>query len=525
MIDFTSFTPEELLIGALILDPSNIPRIASEVAYVDFRDPDLGDLFDAMTTLHDAGTPVGDVAVLIPALKRMGLTSEKFCAPRIVKFVSAAFSHHAVFYAKETRKAAALRRYERLGRELERMALANEADPDRIASWLDCAARSSASEGGRCRHIRDITAEIISDLRKPREDRRPVMTGLIDLDETVGGFCPGELVILAARTGQGKTSLATQMAIHAAEHRGPVVYLSLEMAQSEVVTRILCSHADLNSQLLRNRSTSREHIDRIAEAGENLSRFPFYVDDTSTATTKHIRAVCKQVGSRTPLAMAVVDYIGLVRHENMKLPKWERVADVTRDLKAISKDLAIPVLALAQLNREADGLAPKLSHLRDSGSLEQDADVVLFISHDTEAGTAELEVAKHRHAQTGTVSLKWIPERTRFESAAPAAVYCDTDNFTFAGKPATSAKQTATDAKHGAAVAEACERIRDAFRGPDWNPDTKPRIRERSGCSAGKVFNDAWGKMLRTKEIIEADVTRPDADKPIAGYRLMYPEN
>lgn len=411
--------PEAALVGAVLLDPTQITAIGSDVSAADFRDTDLGRLYEALVTLHEAGVPIGDVTLLVPKLRAMGLSEASCSAYHLAHLTQGTFGHHARYYAQEVRKASRLRQYERTARELAEYATAENADPDQIAGWLDCVARSSPARSTHCRHIGDITADILADLRQPQDHQRPVMTGCIDLDETMGGFCPGELVILAARTGQGKTALATQWGMYAAAHRGTVLYCSLEMAQAEVVTRILCSQADVNSQFLRSRRHTSDHLAALEMAGAVVSRHPFYVDDTARTTTQQIRGTAKQLSARSQLALLVVDYIGLVQHPNPKLPKWERVSDITRDLKAMAKDLAVPVLALAQLNREADGTAPRLSHLRDSGSLEQDADVVLFIQQDAKTDITILEVGKHRHAATGTVNLRWIPHRTRFESAAP----------------------------------------------------------------------------------------------------------
>lgn len=404
---------ENALIGALLVDPSQIDIVTADLTLLDFADPNLGQLYDAITTVHESGRPVGDMLVLVPELRRMEVPDEVRNVAFLGRLVTNGRAGHARFYARDVRRASRLRQQGLIARELAEIVSRPDADPDQVASWLDAATRSVGIQQAHCRPVGEIAREYITELREPRSRQRAVMTGILGLDETVGGFMPGELIVLAARTGQGKTALGLQMASHVASKGRGVLFVSLEMQDQELVSRVLCGVSGVNSQVLRTGDYDDRDIGQLEYAGARIENDPLFVWDPPRATTKQIKATAKRLAAKPGLGMLIVDYVGLVAHPNPKLQKWDKVSEITRDLKSMAKELAVPVLALAQLNREADGNTPRLSHLRDSGSVEQDADVVLFIHRDPE--TTTLTVAKHRHAATGTIKLRWIAERTRFE--------------------------------------------------------------------------------------------------------------
>lgn len=409
---------ERGLLAAAIVDPSQLARVADIVAPADFADPDLGRLFEALQQMHDAGLPIGDALVLVPELKRLQIPESVRTPAFLGRLVvdGGAHSPHAVFYAQQVRRAATLRRLQALGQTLAVRASDAGADPADITAWLD------AQLSGLGHHIPDpprlvddLAAELLTQLREPHHGGG-ILTGLPSHDLAAGGWMRGELIVLAARPGVGKTSLAMQIAWHNVNEGRPVLFVSLEMTGRELVARILCGLAGVDSRRLRSAALDSANLKKMQQAAVQVGGLPLRVWSPPMATAARIRGVAKQAAATDGLDLLVVDYIGLVRPADSRRPRHEQIGEVSASLKALAKELSCPVLALCQLNREADGYEPRLSHLRDSGSIEQDADIVLFVHRDdTDKSAARLIVAKHRHGDTGSIPLIWDAARTRYE--------------------------------------------------------------------------------------------------------------
>ena len=259
-----------------------------------------------------------------------------------------------------------------------------------------------------------------------------VRTGFPDLDSLTWGFQRSDLIILAARPSMGKTSLALNIAENAAiPARGdisPVLFFSLEMTSNQLMQRMILSRAKVNMKLLRDGFLSRngEESMRMMESGSAIGRAPLFIDDSSSITVSHIRARARRLHARTPLGMIVVDYLQLIAATNAAVSREQQVSEASRGLKALAKELNVPVIVLSQLNRasEKENRPPRLSDLRESGAIEQDADVVLMLSRpkgadeqfQVAADEAELIVAKQRNGPVGVVKLSFLRDITRFES-------------------------------------------------------------------------------------------------------------
>jgi replicative DNA helicase len=257
-------------------------------------------------------------------------------------------------------------------------------------------------------------------------------TGLMDYDDLTGGLHDSELVILAARPSMGKTALALNIAEHVAIDGAakPVLVVSLEMSALELGDRILCSRARVNSHRLRNGQLSAEDSRRLVQTAADISRAPLFIDDSPSRNMTEIAATARRLKRQVGLALVVIDYLQLVEPDNPRDPRQEQVARISRRLKGLARELSIPVLCLAQLNRQVEATRdsrPQLSHLRESGAIEQDADVVVFVhreefyqtnEEDRERckGQADLMIRKQRNGPTGDVKLTWLHEFTRFEN-------------------------------------------------------------------------------------------------------------
>lgn len=256
-----------------------------------------------------------------------------------------------------------------------------------------------------------------------RGEASGVMTGLYDFDHDVGGLFPGELIILAARPGLGKTSLAMQISNHNANHGRLVYFASLEMSDVELSIRIACSLSGVSNRRVRTGRIKPDEAAKLTEAMGEQSKGKLVIHDQAGLTVNEIRRQIRRLKKRG-LVLVVIDYLQLLTPSDRKVPREQQVAQMSKALKEIAREFSIPVLCLCQLNRQADGNEqPQLSHLRESGAIEQDADVVLFLAPKKDKkdlpANASLIIAKNRNGETNGISLKWIPSETRFECAVP----------------------------------------------------------------------------------------------------------
>jgi len=254
-----------------------------------------------------------------------------------------------------------------------------------------------------------------------------IPSGLYDLDNLVGGWKPGEVVVIAARPSMGKTALALQAALDAAHDGKHILYFSLEMGTSALVHRLLALEAKVDAGKMRRGYLDSESWGRIDPAIANLSTAPLFIDDTSSMTPTELRGKIIRHAARHKLDLVAIDYLQLMTHANSRENRQQEVSSISREVKAIARDMNIPILLVSQLNRAAEGRGdnkPKLSDLRESGAIEQDADVVILIyrpgyyNGNQEDREAQLIVAKHRNGPTGIARAVFFAERTQFTNEA-----------------------------------------------------------------------------------------------------------
>jgi replicative DNA helicase len=254
-------------------------------------------------------------------------------------------------------------------------------------------------------------------------------TGLLDLDRKLSGLNKSNLLIVAARPSMGKSALAANIATHVALRHGPTAIFSLEMSRQEIVSRLLCSVGGIDSMKLRTGKLGAQWP-KAVEAAAKLYKAPIYVDDAAVVTVTDIRAKCRRLKRTHGLELVVVDYLQLMQGNNRE-NRQQEIAEISRALKNLARELDIPVIAVSQLNRGLEARQdkrPQLGDLRESGAIEQDADVVMFIYRDDyyndqsdERGQADIIVAKHRAGATGTVKVGFAAEFTRFTNLAPGS--------------------------------------------------------------------------------------------------------
>ena len=276
---------------------------------------------------------------------------------------------------------------------------------------------------------------VIAKLLMKKGELTGVTSGFKDLDAMTFGFQRQEMIVIAARPSMGKTSFALNIAESAALPKkgdpAAVLVFSLEMSSSQLALRMLCSRSRVNMKLLRDGLVGRDgaEVNALGKAAEEFKKAPLLIDDSSNLTIMELRAKARRIHARKKLGMIIVDYLQLLSGSDPRAPREQQVAEVSRGLKALAKELDVPVLVLSQLNRssEKENRTPRLSDLRESGSIEQDADVVLMLSRpkdadekfQTAANAADLIVAKQRNGPVGDLKLTFLQEITRFENFTP----------------------------------------------------------------------------------------------------------
>ncbi|QDT04917.1 Replicative DNA helicase [Rubripirellula lacrimiformis] len=426
------------VLGSVLL----LPEISDEIASLkaeDFYSDANRKIYHAMREMYDSGEKI-DITLLVSRLRTQGDYDSVGGAAYLAQLSGAVpNAAHAVYYADIVTEKSVYRRlinssteilrdaYEQTGTAKELCAQAEQ----KVFAIMD--GRSSQS----VHSISDVLHQAMDRMEARLRDEYVdggAETGLKGFDDMTGGLHNGELIILAARPSMGKTALAMNIAEHCAiVQRAPVLFVSLEMSGIELADRMLCSLARVNGHRLRNGSISSDDRDRLIGKANEISEAPLYVDDSPSRTVSEIAATARRIKRRQDaLGLIVIDYLQLIDPDNSRDPRQEQVAKIARRLKGMARELEVPLLCLSQLNRQAEegkDHRPKLSHLRESGAIEQDADVVMFVHREEYyhrgedkaqfAGQAEIIISKQRNGPVGDVELTWEAEFTKFSDRAP----------------------------------------------------------------------------------------------------------
>ena len=277
--------------------------------------------------------------------------------------------------------------------------------------------------------IKEILIESFENLEKLYQNRGKVSgieTGFVDLDRKISGLNKGDLIIIAARPAMGKSAFVLNIASYVASRQNvPTLIFSLEMSKEQMVNRILASEGNVESMRIKNGNLESEDWQKLGEASTNLAEIPLYIDDKAGLTAAELRAKCRKAQLEDHIGLIIIDYLQLMEGTGKGASRQQDVADISRSLKILAKELKVPVIALSQLSRANEGRddkKPVLSDIRESGAIEQDADIVMFIHRDeyynpettTKKGLAEIIIAKNRSGSTGTVELTWNGSYTKF---------------------------------------------------------------------------------------------------------------
>ncbi len=427
---------ERSVLGALMLDKNAIIRVADLITSADFYQPAHSKIFEAILELFEKNEPI-DILSVSKKLKDKNQFNDIGGSSYLTDLInSVPTATHISYYAKIVRQKKVLRDLIKASSEINEKIFDTSEDPEDL---LDDVEQKifSISQRSRTQNFVPIKDELkaayerIEKLHQGGEKGlRGITTGFDELDNYLSGLQKSDLIVLGARPSLGKTALCLDVARNAAIKTGmPVGIFSLEMSRDQIIDRLIAAEAKVALWKLRTgRLTDEIEFEMIQEALDRLSKAPIFVDDTPSANIIQIRSMSRRLQAEHGLKLLVVDYLQLIQPRNNTDNMVAAMTEVSRGLKGLARELEIPVLAAAQLSRaveQRDLKIPRLADLRESGSIEQDSDVVLFIYRKDrdkmdptaeEQNTAEIIIAKHRNGPLGTVKLKFDPEKVSFQS-------------------------------------------------------------------------------------------------------------
>ncbi len=423
-----SLEAEQAVLGSILIDPERISDVATMISSEDFYLEEHKSIFSAMQKLSLQSRDI-DPVVLMDALVQEGVydieQSKKYIRT-IAEIVPS--SLNVKDYAKIVKDKSLLRQLISVCGEITDTAFAEQDAAERIVDSAEAKifAIAQTKESHDFAHIRDVildTYKNIKEIATNPESAAGAPTGFSDLDKVLVGLGAGDLVIVGARPGMGKTAFALNLATNIARSsRRSVCIFSLEMSKEQLVQRMLSSEALVESTALRSGNLTPDDWNKLAKASAFLSECDIYIDDTTGINVTGMKAKLRRMKN---LSLVVIDYLQLMQSDRKIDNRVQEVSEISRNLKLLAKELKVPVICCAQLSRTNEtrkDRRPMLSDLRDSGAIEQDADMVMFLyrdeyyEKDQEGNVAEVIVEKNRHGGRGTVKLNWFGQYTRFST-------------------------------------------------------------------------------------------------------------
>jgi len=441
-----SIEAEEGLLAACLIDGGReilTECVESKIAPEYFYKTAHQEIFRALLALYETGDPIDEI-LLLEYLRKNGLEEEVGGIAAIYAIQDRIeTSAHARYFARIVHEKYLLRRLIRTSREAIEACYEQQEDMsafiEKIEQDIFEISRDRVTDAAK--PLRESLNEAVTNIHallNGKDDIDGVLSGFRDLDGMTYGFHPGQMIVLAARPSVGKTSLAMNFAEHAMLPDGGrrpsgVLVFSLEMTAADLAMRLICSRARVDMKRIRDRVVSKQDMEEIVRTTKELGKAPLWIDDASSSTILDLRAKARRVDTKSRLGLIVIDYLQLVRGTDSRVPREQQIAEISRGVKGMAKELNVPVVVLSQLNRESEreNRDPRLSDLRESGSIEQDADVVMILHRpkkrdDDEAvqegrlpGDVEqikLIIAKQRNGPIGDIDLTFVRRYTRYEN-------------------------------------------------------------------------------------------------------------
>jgi replicative DNA helicase len=428
---------ERSVLGSMLRDNAVISDIVQVVRAENFYSDAHQKIFQAIQDIYDKGQPV-DLVVLAEALKQRGHLEDIGGAKALGPLWEAApTASNAVYHAHIVRDRAQVRNLIHASTEILRDAYDQVQPADELVESAERRIMEIAQAGiiGQTSRLAEAITDAFNRIDRVVSGQQStgLMTGFTDLDEITAGLHESELVIIAARPSVGKTAFSLGLVRNiVVEAKEPVFFVSLEQSRVELAERLLCCQSRVDSHRLRKGTLSSEDMDRLIEAGGVLRNARLFIDDSPAQGMLRIAANARRLKLRQDIKLVVIDYLQLIEPENRRDPRQEQVAQISRRLKFLAKELKIPVIALAQVNRASEDRQdhrPRLADLRESGSIEQDADTVLLLHRPDRyepgqhEGIIEVIVGKQRNGPTGEVTLAYLKQFMRYEDYAPGTPF------------------------------------------------------------------------------------------------------
>lgn len=421
---------EQAVLGAMLVDKDAVIASIEVLKSEDFYREDNKEIYAAMLELYSIGKSI-DMITLKDQLTLRGTLDKVGGISYIASLVdNVPAVSNVENYIKIVEEKSVIRNLIKTANEIIRNSYSGTEDVDALVEQAEKRIFDVVQERNSRGYasIREILINVfdeIEEISKSGQSISGLESGFIDLDAKTSGLNKSALLIVAARPAMGKSAFVLNIASYVARHqKTPVMIFNLEMSKEEVTKRILCAESEVDSTKVKNATLESEDWLKLGEASGRLSDMPIYIDDTPGLTSAELRAKCRKAKLEKNIGLVIIDYLQLMESKNKSLSRQQEVSEISRSLKILAKELNIPVIALSQLSRATESRTdhrPMLSDLRESGSIEQDADIVMFLHREDyyDANTekknvAEVIIAKNRSGSTGTVELAWIPEYTKF---------------------------------------------------------------------------------------------------------------
>ncbi|NLY48761.1 MAG: replicative DNA helicase [Clostridiales bacterium] len=425
-----SMEAEQAVIGSMIMDKDAILVASEIISSSDFYEQQHGILFDAMLDLYNEGKPV-DLVTLQNKLKEKDVPPQISSLEYIGDIVAAVpTSANVKYYAQIVRDKAVLRRLIKVSEETANNCYLDKENLDTILEKVEKEVFNiSQTRGAReFTDIKEIILRSIDSIEAAAKNKGSVTgiaTGFYDLDYKTAGLQPSDLILIAARPSMGKTAFALNIAEYVALRLNiTVAIFSLEMSQDQLAKRLLAMNSRVDSQKIRTGNLTAEEWQKLMESARIIGNSSLIIDDTSSITVSELRSKCRKLKLERNLGLVIIDYLQLMSGNKRAESRQQEISEISRSLKALAREINVPVIALSQLSRAVEqrpDKRPMLSDLRESGAIEQDADVVMFIyrddyyHHDSqEPGVTEIIIGKQRNGPTGTIKLAWLAQYMKF---------------------------------------------------------------------------------------------------------------
>lgn len=421
---------EQAILGSMLVDKDAVSCAVEVLKSDDFYREDNKEIYSAMIEVYTTGRQI-DMITLKEQLKLRGTLEKVGNVAYIATLIdNVPTTSNVESYIKIVEEKSTLRKLIKVANDIIKLGYSQTEEVDTIVEQTEKKVFDVLQDRNTKGYesIKQVLINVFDELEDMYQNKRKmsgIESGFIDLDSKISGLNPSDLLIVAARPAMGKTAFVLNIATHVAKYVNiPVLIFSLEMSADQMVKRIVSSEAEVDSMKLKNADLNSEEWLKLGEASGKLSDIPLYIDDTPGLSSTELRAKCRKAKLEKGVGLIIIDYLQLMESKNKLSSRQQEITEISRSLKILAKELKVPVIALSQLSRASEGRTdhrPMLSDLRDSGAIEQDADIVMFLHRedyynpDTEKkNIAEVILAKNRSGSSGTVELAWLGQYTKF---------------------------------------------------------------------------------------------------------------